>query len=578
MPPRENPSNDQQPGVNRPPVRRGESVDGLSPRSIQRPAPLRNLPDRPVFNRPVAPAPIAANSAANGDLPTSQPASPAVTAVENEVPLALAGPTPLAPASPTAISSPLTFDPPKPATVADAETKLKKRRLPKIVWRKLLQRKVLIPLGALASVALIVWAIFTVVGYLQTKASPDTIYRDALVNALSTKQVQIDQQGSHQQGTTQLDLTQLTKPRISSQISTTIGGSKYGLKGYGTASDTFIAYSSLPSGLPPTTSSAVGNQWVQLRKSGVLPAGISGALVTASDPRSQAFGPVLFANLSPKASQTTASFLVDHKVYGYKILAVKHQELRGVKALVYSGKLDNDYLKIANRSVATSEGFTVVEAQNVVDSLTVYKDAKSTLYVDPGKRQVMRLVLTTSDGQSTTYDYSKFDDLKLPSQPNATISWPSFASTQLQVEAQASALLPASERDAIRQSNLKIIQKQITTYYAKSGSYPSLANINNQTWIATNMPSFDPDLTRDPDASSLALLASAPAPGQASKIKSKTVVVATPIIGYIYQPTTAAGKACANEQGTITDQLCTNYSLLATLSTGQAFTLKVPPS
>ncbi len=484
-------------------------------------------------------------------------------------------------ATPAATAAqPLIFAP-APAKVDPAtssEAKKRRLKLPNIAWRKLLRRKVLVPAGVALAVGLVGWGAFALVQYTRTQASPDTIFKDALANALVTKQVQVDRQTGTDHSSTLLDLTALKSPRVSSQASVTLAGASFGLKTYGSISDTYMSYTSLPSGLSNATT-GVENHWVQLRRGGQLPAAINTTLSNAADPRYLAFGPLLFANLPPKTSQTLANYLVSHKVYGYDLAKVTSVPLGNKKALLYSGTFNAAAIQITNQSLATSEGVTVADVQRAVDALDIYKGGSSSLYIDAGTRLPVRLVLHTSAGQSVSYDYSNFSKISLPSQPSSNIDWPQFASTQLQLEAQASALQTAAQRDATRQANLAVIQSGLTDYYAKHGAYPSLANLNNQTWIAANMRSFDPDSTRDPQANTIALLATLPAKATTTinpKTKVKITIAATPIYGYVYQPTAAAGKACANEAATPTEQLCSLYSLTATLGTGQLYTVKNP--
>lgn len=569
MPPREN--QNYNPAASPALARRVSSIDGIAPRSMERP-----LLNRPTAARPQSyPRPTDDNRPQPVALPVNTVLQPVRM---DEVKLALAGPTPSAPAA-IAGSQPLTFAPPPKA--APQEEAPKKRRIKKLITvlcltgRRVICRKVLVPASIVAAVALAGWGVYAAVQYSRTQASPDTIYRDALANALMTKQVQINQQSDSGRATVLLDLTSLKSPRISSNTTATIAGASFVFNTYGTAQDSFMTYTSLPTGLSTPTVTAVTNHWVKLRQAGQLPAAINMTISNPADPRYQAFGPLLFANLNVKTSQTIARFLVDHKVYGYSLAHVQKVSLNGKKALVFTGKFDADYSKIANQSVATSEGFSVNDVQRVVDSLTVFKGASSALYVDPGKRLPMRLVLTMTSGQTVTYDYSKFNNVKLPTQPTSSINWPQFASTELQIEAQASALQTPAQRDIMRQTDLITIQTALTQYYSRNGFYPSLANLNNQSWLATNLPNFDPDTTRDPQAGTLALLAVAP-PATNSKVQAKTIAPATPIYGYIYQPTTVAGEACANETTTPTARRCVLYNLTATLSSGQLYTIRNP--
>jgi hypothetical protein len=478
--------------------------------------------------------------------------------------------------------APLIFETPVqplPKMTAEPVKKGRKLRLPTLPWRRVMRRKVLIP----AAIAVLGFTIsggaYAGVQYARTQASPDTIYGEALSKALMTKQVMVMTQSSTGQSNTKLDLTTLKSPRISSDMTATIAGSSFHFQTYGSTSDTYIAYKTLPEGIANSTVAAVTNNWVQLRKGGVLPAAINTALSNAADPRYQAFGPVVFANLPPKTSQIIAKFLVDHKVYGYDLAKVKTVPLGTKKALLFSGTFNADYSKLATQSVATSEGFSIVDVQRIVNTLNSYKGASSDLYIDTDSHLPIRLVLKTKAGQTVTYDYSDFNAVHLAAQPSSKIEWPQFATTQLQIESQASALQTTEQRDLLRQNSLAALQFALAKYHDQHAIYPSLANLNNQTWLAINMPSFDPDTTRDPQASTLALLASAPAINPAvtnAKAKAKPVVAATPIYGYIYQATNDAGKVCINETDTPVDQLCTHYNLTATLSSGKPYNVTSP--
>jgi hypothetical protein len=593
MPPRENSYSRPIPSDGLPPARRVDSVDGVAPRTVHRPAPIRSAAGRPMIGRislaePWHPPEVTPPPAPPALQPTqpivSQQAAIVIAAApltDDALQLSLAGPTPIAQANAPAPIQPMTFAPPvKPNSqevVTPPKEKFKKLkalgRLTKKLGRLLYRRQVLIPAGASAVLALVAWGAFAGYQYTRTQASPDTIYKDALSNALLTKQVAIAVHTNDSQTTSDLDLTVLKNPHVSSQTTAKLGGSSFGLEAYGTTADSYVKYTALPDSLAANTVSAIRDHWVQLRKSGRLPAGVNADLLNAADPRYQAFGPLLFANLPPKTSQGLASFLVEHHVYGYDPLKVTTVPLNGTKALLYTGKFDSGYAKVANQSLATSAGFSASDVQRIVDALEQYKDATSALYVDPGSRLPLQLVLTT------TYTYSKFNQAKLPTQPSSNIDWPQFAGTQLQLEAQTSAFQPAADRDKSRQTNLVKIQTSLARYFVQNGFYPSLNNLNDQSWISANLLSFDPDVTRDPQAISLAFLAAAPVNSPtATNAKTKAQVIAptTPIHGYIYQAATAAGKACANEAATPIDQQCSLYSLTATLSDGKLYTIKNP--
>ncbi|MEO7364556.1 MAG: hypothetical protein ABIV43_03560 [Candidatus Saccharimonadales bacterium] len=324
----------------------------MPPRENQFGRPLQNTPpprrvsdagspSRPAYNpvnRPLSPRPLT--------YPVSTPPPAAPT---EDLGLALAGPTPTVSTPSPATTPLLNFERPtplesSPATDENTDIKPKRRRLrlPNIPWHRVLRRRVLVPTAIVAAVALAGYGAFALVQYQRLQASPDTVYRQALINALMTRQVAIDVQSSSTNTSAQLDFSNPKSPRVSTDTTTTIAGSSFRINTYGSASNTFFAYKALPAGLDSTTASSVVNDWVRLRKGGVLPAAINTSISNAADPRFQAFGPLVFANLPEKTSRTVAKFLVDNHVYGYKLANVETVPVGKSKALLFHGKFNSD--------------------------------------------------------------------------------------------------------------------------------------------------------------------------------------------------------------------------------------------
>lgn len=99
-------------------------------------------------------------------------------------------------------------------------------------------------------------------------------------------------------------------------------------------------------------------------------------------------------------------------------------------------------------------------------------------------------------------------------------------------------------KDAERQTDIKALHAQLEAFYANNGYYPSLTNLNNTSWRATNMRGLDKEALKDPDGTASVLAAAA---------TSKQ---------YGYKP------AECNAAGTE----CQAYSLSALLSTGAPYT------
>nr|AIA19070.1 Type II secretion system (T2SS), protein G [uncultured bacterium] len=103
--------------------------------------------------------------------------------------------------------------------------------------------------------------------------------------------------------------------------------------------------------------------------------------------------------------------------------------------------------------------------------------------------------------------------------------------------------------DAERKIDINSLQTQIEAYYAGNGNYPSLSQMNNASWRATNMKSLDSAALKDPQGSSQQL---------AAKPVDKS---------YSYFVTSNDGKSCE------ADALnCTTYTLTASLSDHTVYT------
>jgi prepilin-type N-terminal cleavage/methylation domain-containing protein len=99
-------------------------------------------------------------------------------------------------------------------------------------------------------------------------------------------------------------------------------------------------------------------------------------------------------------------------------------------------------------------------------------------------------------------------------------------------------------RNAKRTSDLKSLQTHIEAFFSQNGYYPSRANMNDSSWLSTNMKSLDQNALIDPsNATQSKSLASAPA----AKV-------------YSYQPTQSDGTTSCESD----DTTCAKYTLTAT--------------
>ncbi|HUD06286.1 MAG TPA: hypothetical protein VMR34_00195 [Candidatus Saccharimonadales bacterium] len=106
-----------------------------------------------------------------------------------------------------------------------------------------------------------------------------------------------------------------------------------------------------------------------------------------------------------------------------------------------------------------------------------------------------------------------------------------------------------------RINDIKLIQTNLEAYFAQNGIYPTLTDINSNSWVQTNMKTLDLGSIRDPqEKSSIPAFSSVP-------IKTQ----------YAYQPTASDGTSpCDNKT-----VACAKYVLTATLEgSTQTFVVK----
>lgn len=100
------------------------------------------------------------------------------------------------------------------------------------------------------------------------------------------------------------------------------------------------------------------------------------------------------------------------------------------------------------------------------------------------------------------------------------------------------------QRNTTRINDIKLIQANLETFYAQSGFYPTLAEMNSPAWTKSNLKAVDPSALQDPSAKSTApRFADAPTPDE-----------------FAYQPTASSGSPCDNKT-----VACGKYVLTATL-------------
>jgi prepilin-type N-terminal cleavage/methylation domain-containing protein len=96
-------------------------------------------------------------------------------------------------------------------------------------------------------------------------------------------------------------------------------------------------------------------------------------------------------------------------------------------------------------------------------------------------------------------------------------------------------------RNTERETDIKAVYGQVEAYYAQSGKYPTLANMNDAAWRQANMKGLDSEALKDPKGTAATLAGSAGANA------------------YSYAVTASDGTACDNAT-----KDCAEYTLTAT--------------
>lgn len=113
-------------------------------------------------------------------------------------------------------------------------------------------------------------------------------------------------------------------------------------------------------------------------------------------------------------------------------------------------------------------------------------------------------------------------------------------------------------RNVNRQASIDTIQSHLETYYAKYTKYPSLVEINSESWRKQNLKELDQDVIGDPSWDEKNTnCTSDQKPAFANKPAEHC---------YSYQATTADGSECA-----AAEVACTQYTLTATLEAGEKY-------
>lgn len=292
------------------------------------------------------------------------------------------------------------------------------------------------PALAAAMMVILAGGIFSYAKVLAARNNPDTVMRDALSNSLSLTTVQSTTKFAGANITTQHDFTDTKNPVVNTASSVTSPKGKLTINGYGNLKNTFVNYASLPKTVTPKIAKQMSNTWVQLRIDGTLPKNTPDYAIKVSDPRYQAFGPIIMANFKGQTKEQLLDYMIKNKVYGYESEKTKKETLGEESVFVFPIKLDVDYLKVASQSAAVSMGLDPTDTQLAVDAMESLRGTSVTLYVRASDHTIARMYIS-KDGAAKTIDLSGYKETRLPASPQTKLNWVGFTPIQNQIEAQA---------------------------------------------------------------------------------------------------------------------------------------------
>ncbi len=103
--------------------------------------------------------------------------------------------------------------------------------------------------------------------------------------------------------------------------------------------------------------------------------------------------------------------------------------------------------------------------------------------------------------------------------------------------------IQAKARNSKRQTDIQSIQTQLEAFFSQNGYYPSLGNLNDSTWLNTNMKSLDQNALIDPS----------------NPTNSKTLAGTPTAKQYSYKVTQSDGTTSCESD----DTTCAKYTLTA---------------
>ena len=431
----------------------------------------------------------------------------------------------------------------------------KRKKLPRIprIRAPKLQRRTSKALQIFVITIIAIGALSGLYVWYKNQNSPEKLFLTAYQKNLSTSNYSAYTNSGGLYSRIGYDFVNPKNPIIFSDQNISNIGAVFTAEGYGTSKETYIRYTKLPKAIQPPLSQAGLNTYVKIRSEGALPSGVPASIIKASDPRYRIIGPILFSNLDKSKADQILNYIKNNNVYQYDKKDVKSTKLNGKKVTVFNTKLDVTKVQLINQSLASMMGFTPADVEGAIKGLDNYKDAVVKIYINSDKR----IVRIEASGQliNLSTDYSEFNKISTPMEPETKVLWQNFATVHYQMQAASANVQPVSIVDNARKARLSALHDQLIKYQKQTSSFPAIDNLNNPNWVNSNLIGFDVDLLRDPTGTSLAV--------QASPTGSSLAYVTTPEI--------ANGK-CANTP----ENPCAHFRVISILSSGKQYLTQDP--
>lgn len=108
-------------------------------------------------------------------------------------------------------------------------------------------------------------------------------------------------------------------------------------------------------------------------------------------------------------------------------------------------------------------------------------------------------------------------------------------------------------RDSKRKTDINALDSHMEAFYASNGYYPTLADLQNSTFVSTQLKGLDPSALTDPKGGAIAATTS---PSN---------------YGYVAAASSTSTATCSNTTASSPTNACDSFTLTATLESGGTY-------